>query len=313
MRELDLLEALRPILGDPGPRIVTWIGDDAAVVRARGLTVTSVDQTVMGVHADPAHFNHATFGARAVLGALSDLAAMGAPAGEVYIALTLPSGTSFEQARSLIEAAGGAAAEHGATVAGGDLSSGDTLAAAVTVVGHVGSADELAERSGARIGDVVAVTGELGGSAAGLAGLRGTVVPQSAVDRHMRPRPRLREGRELVRCGATAMIDISDGLATDARHLAIASGVRIELDASLLPLADGVAEAAAPLGIDPTTFAATGGEDFELLTCLPADSVSDARAAIRPTKLTVIGEVMAGEPGASIDGRDDLSGWQHDF
>ena len=313
MRELELLEALQLILERPGPNVVTWVGDDAAVVKAKGFTVTSVDQTVMGIHADPEHFDHAAFGARAVLGALSDLAAMGCPAGEVYLALTLPTGTELEQAKSLIESAGQAAAEHGATIAGGDISAGPGLAAAVTVVGHSDSESQLARRSGANLGDVVAVTGELGGSAAGLAVLRGAPGPIELSERHVRPQPRLTEGCELARCGVTAMIDISDGLATDARHVARASAVRLELNGGLIPLADGVSQVADALGVSAVTLAATGGEDFELLVCLPESKVEQARSAIAPTALTVIGSVVAGEPDVTIDGRAELTGWQHSF
>ena len=313
MRELELLDALAQILTEPEAGVVTWIGDDAAVVRSHGFTVTSVDQTVMGVHADPDHFTPAQFGARSVLGAISDIAAMGVLPSEVYLALTLPPGTSSADGVSLIRAADEAAASCGARIAGGDLSSGAALAAAVTVVGHAGASDPIVKRSGAMPGDLIGVTGQLGASAAGLAVLRGAAGPKGLADRHFRPVPRVREGKLLADAGAHAMIDLSDGLATDGRHMAKASGVTLRIDADRIPVASGVREIATASGIDPVTFAATGGEDFELLFCVSPEAAESAEQAVAPTPVSWIGVVEAGGPDCLIGDDSTLSGWQHSF
>lgn len=334
MRELELIAELRSLLAGTDARLVRGLGDDAAVVRGRAYSVTSVDTMVDGVHFRSAELQPDEIGRRALAGALSDLAAMGVDCtadrgAQAYLALGLPSGSDLEQSRALIAGAAELAAELGVSIAGGDVTVAPTLIVSFTVVGWADDPGELVGRDGARSGDLVGVTGALGGSAAGLAAIEGRVPDlQPGLAGQLRtsyatPRPRLAEGRALARAGVSAMLDVSDGLATDAGHLARASGVAIELELSALPLAAGVAEVAAALGEAPSAFAARGGEDYELCFCAgPASrQVVEAALAELGTAVSWIGAVRGAESVGQArayfrdlgDQPPLLAGYEHSF
>ena len=339
--ELSLIESIaaelhRP-LGEPGTptagpggggastasRLLRGMGDDAAVVRARPICVTSVDAMVEGVHfrLGDGWATAAEVGRRALAGALSDLAAMGADPGEAYLALGLPAGFDEDEGLELLGGARALAAQTGTTIAGGDVVSAPALMVCVTVVGWADVAEELVGRDGALAGDLVGVTGRLGGAGAALAVMEGRARapgPAAALARMRDPVPRLAEGRALARAGVHAMIDVSDGVATDAGHIGRASGIRLRVDLRALPLEDGVGQIAAELGVPAWELAAAGGEDYELCFCAaPGDRVrvQDAVSAVSDVGVSWIGAAVEGAPGVSLlDERGEdlgLRGFEH--
>jgi thiamine-monophosphate kinase len=306
MGEFELLAKLRERLPPTGHRVKVGSGDDSAVTVPGGATATSVDAIVDGVHFRRGEAPPQAVGRKALATALSDLAAMGAEAGEAYVALGAPADLREVEFDALLEGLLALAAETGTTLAGGDLTRAPTLTLAVTVVGHAAGAEELVLRSGARPGDLLVVTGELGGAAAGRLLLDrpqlAEALTESTADRlrarQLDPTPRLRSGRALAVAGATAMIDLSDGLVGDALHVARAGGVALQIEAGSLPLAKGVAEVAAAAGREPLELAASGGEDYELLAALPPERLAAASERIAEeaeTTLTAIGKVVVGE------------------
>lgn len=317
MGEFELLERVRERLPAPGPRVLLGSGDDAAVTVPGGATATSVDALVEGVHFRRDRGSLTQIGRRALATALSDLAAMGAAPGEAYVAVGVPPDLDEAGCLELVDGIVRLAGETDTDVAGGDVTRAPVLTLVVTVVGHAAAPEHLVRRGGASPGDVLVLTGEIGGAGAGLLllerpGLRDAVPPPAAerlCRRQLDPTPRLGAGQALAAAGATAMIDVSDGLGGDAGHLAAAGAVALQIQAGALPLAEGLTEVAAAAGRDPLELAAAGGEDYELLAALPVDRLADARrrmAEVDEAALTEIGEVRAGtgveirQPGGGI-------------
>jgi thiamine-monophosphate kinase len=283
-------------------------GDDAAVLRSPdGRVVVCTDVLVQDRHFRLVARHGAAVGRKAAAANLADVAAMGAVPTALLWGLVAP---PEMEAQWLLDVASGLAeeaAETGAAVVGGDVTAGPVVVLAVSAIGDL-QGRAAVRRVGARVGDVVAACGRLGDSAAGFALLEagmGARHPE-LVDAHRCPRPPYAAGPRAADAGATAMIDISDGLLADVGHLAAAGHVRIDLASAALLPDDRLRAAAADLGVDPTDWVFTGGEDHALVATFPS-------GMSLPPGWRGIGEVLAGEPGVTVDGSVPAgrSGWDH--
>jgi thiamine-monophosphate kinase len=288
--EFDLIRGLSARWGT----LARGLGDDAAIldVPAGGRLVASTDTSLEGVHFLRAWLSPREIGYRAVAAAMSDLAAMAATPLGVLIALTLPE-ELLAQASLLADGMGEAAEDVRCPIIGGDTTRGDRLSLTATVLGWAGVP---VRRSGARPGQSLFVTGRLGGPGAALSAFRAGLTPRAEHRaRFAHPTPRLAEARWLADRGATAMIDVSDGLTSDVGHLAAASGVSIDVWLDQLPRMDGVSE------LD----AGTSGEEYELLCTAPESLDTAAFADALRLPLTKIGAVSE---GSSVGTSFSLSG-----
>ncbi|MFL5907319.1 MAG: thiamine-phosphate kinase [Solirubrobacterales bacterium] len=301
--EFDLIAAITERLPAAGERVRVPSGDDAAVVEANGPSAVSVDAIVDGVHFTLERFGAPAVGRKALSAGLSDLAAMGAMPGEAYVVVGAPAELPDDQLLGIAEGLADVASREKVSVAGGDLVASPVLVVSVTAIGYQPEGGRLVRRAGANPGDLIAVTGELGGAAVGLEllsdGAKANVPAElrdALVARQLDPTPRIGAGLALAGAGATAMIDISDGLGADAGHLASSSACRLEIDLDRVPIADGVSQVA---GGDRAALelAASGGEDYELLVALPPDAGPRARDAVSATgvSLTEIGYATDGQ------------------
>ncbi len=262
----------------------------------------TTDAVVAGVHAELGLVSLADFGWKALTAAVSDIAAMGGTVGHALVSVGAPPDTALDE---LTEGIAEAADHWRCPVVGGDLSQADQLFVAVAVTGTLEGAGPAVLRSGARPGDAVFVTGPLGGSAAGLRVLRAqgptAADPEGAARAHRRPEARLAEGRAARAAGATAMMDISDGLGLDAHRLARASGVGLALGE--VPVAPGATPGEA-LG---------GGEDYELLIAAPDDGRLERTFASTGLRVPIRIGVCTSDPAERRlgDGALPASGFQH--
>ncbi len=289
--EFERIREIQRLLGPQG----RGLGDDCAIIPAGdAFFAISTDVSVEQVHFRLGWIELAEVGWRATAAALSDLAADGAEPVGVLIAVTVPASSTHADLLEVMTGARDCAGSVGISIIGGDLSSGSVWSLAVTVIGH---ARAPVSRKGAVPGDAIWVTGVLGGSRAALEAWRGGRTPLAgARERYARPTPRITAGKWLADHGARAMIDLSDGLAGDAGHLAAASGVALELDLSRLPTAPEVESEATRAGVPPQQFAAEGGEDFELLVALPPGfNAAAAFTQATDLPLTQIGTAIGGQ------------------
>ncbi len=319
--EFGLITALSAWL-PAGPRTLVGIGDDAAVLAVPdGRVVATTDFLIEGRHFRRDWSSAADVGHKAAARSLADCAAMGAQPSALLVALAAPPDLPVSWARELAEGLAAECARGGAHVIGGDTARADVVVLAVTGLGDLaGRAPVL--RSGARPGDLVAVAGPLGHAAAGLALLEAGLVGDPLVREQLRPAPPYDAGPEAAGLGATAMIDVSDGLLADLGHVADASGVRIDLDSAALRPGDRLMAAARAVAASRLNSARTGlvsrpaddlalgwvltgGEDHSLAAAFPAGTRL-------PPRWKVIGIVAQGH-GVLVDGQlwAEPPGWDH--
>ncbi|MBF6599053.1 MAG: thiamine-phosphate kinase [Dehalococcoidia bacterium] len=321
--EFQLIERVRRVLGAAvDARLIAGIGDDAAVWRTGGWTIATTDTMVDGVHFRRQGVQADAIGWKALAANVSDIAAMGGAPSFALVTLFLPQDVEPEWVEALYAGFRACGEAYGVTVAGGDVVAAPVLAVTVALCGEpvvfdASGAPLLLRRDAARAGDAIAVTGTLGGSAAGLRLLlRGDDGARAGLaERHRRPRPRVDAGEAAVRAGVRCGIDVSDGLLQDLGHICAASGLGATVRAGALPV-DAAAAAAFP--DEAIELAATGGEDYELVLIGPQAAL-DATSQALAAPLCVIGEMRGGDAGRDVqlvddDGRElsfERRGWDH--
>ena len=305
--EFGLISALTEVFTQ-GEQVLIGPGDDAAVLRVKtGHVVVSTDLMVEGRHFRREWASAEDVGHRAAAQNLSDVNAMGGRATSLTIGLAAPADLPVQWALDFARGFADECALVGASVVGGDVTRSDQLVIAVTVLGACTQAPVV--RSGAEPGDVLAICGRQGWAAGGLAVLgRGFRSPRVLVEAYRRPEPPYDAGRVAAEAGATAMIDVSDGLLADAGHVAQGSGVSIDVHRSAFEVPEPLQAVGAALGADPLQFILGGGDDHALLATFPEGSV--------PEGWSVIGSVVeAGPdgPAVTVDGApyEGPTGWVH--
>ena len=313
-------------------RLAVGVGDDAAVWEgsAGKYTIATTDAMVQGVHFTPATTNAYDLGWKAMASNISDIAGMGGIPRYALAVLAATKDQDVEDVLDLCRGMATVAARFGTAVVGGDTVSSPLTMLTITVIGETiegrrpdGTPPVLSRFAG-RPGDLVAVTGRLGSSAGGLELLLHPERPlpqrfAPLVEAHRRPVPRVREGQLLVEAGMRCGMDISDGLTGDLKRICTASGVSALVQVDRLPIDPLLWEAFGETAID---FALSGGEDYELLCCGPAETMDEARLLLHSagTDLTVVGRLLERDPArppvvlVDAEGRTyepRRSGWEH--
>ncbi|HEX2088505.1 MAG TPA: thiamine-phosphate kinase [Actinomycetota bacterium] len=327
--EDELTGALRTILADDAPGLRVGPGDDGALVDFdSALEILTADLLVEDVHFTLDTTSPRDLGYKSLTVNVSDVAAMGGRPRYGLVSLAIPERIEMPWVIELYGGLRDAAARYGMAVVGGDLSRADETVISVAVTGEVAK-NRAVTRSGARPGDRVVVTGSLGGAAGGLRLVQanpdevrealGTDVGRSLLQAFARPVARVEEGETLAAAGATAMIDLSDGLAKDLHRLCRESEVAARVHLSALPVAGGLTEVEKFLGVDAVELAMEGGEDYELLATLGPEVLPRVVARITErfgTPLTEIGEIVDGSGVTAVhaDGTEhplEPKGWDH--
>ncbi len=329
LSEDDLIRAISRVLSGAEPGVIVGIGDDAAVTQpGSGQLVLTTDLLIERVHFERGAISGRDLGAKAITVNVSDVAAMAASPRYALVSIAVPLDTEPSWVIELYGGMRDACAEYALSLVGGDTSRADVVVISVAVVGEVAPGRALT-RSGARVGDRVVVTGSLGAAAGGLllsrqpparmAEAMSQPWARALVEALERPVARVVEAHVLSGAGATAMMDLSDGLALDLSRMCAASGVGARVTLAGVPVAGDLDLAASWLGVIPRDVALSGGEDYELLATMPGDAVEKARAQLQDAfgvRLTDVGEIVEGSGvlGVDADGRAsrlEPQGWDH--
>jgi thiamine-monophosphate kinase len=309
MNELEIIRRISGELPQPPPEVLVSIGDDCAVLRLGERDWVAASDMLVSGHHFKGWAAPEDVGYKAVAINVSDVAAMGGTPRFVLTSGGVPCPeTTLRCFGGILEAC----EVFGVYPLGGDTTRADALTVDVAILGELSGPPIL--RSGARPGDLLAVTGELGASAAGLMALEeGASGPERLVRRHLRPESRVEAGSVAARLGVGAMIDLSDGLASDARRICEQSRAGCRIDLGLLPVAEDTRRFARSLGRDPEVLAASGGEDYELLIAAPEPALHALAESVE-VPITTIGEVTNGADVVFRRGSElveGLSGWDH--
>jgi thiamine-monophosphate kinase len=321
LSETALISALAREFGPAPSQVIVGIGDDCAAIALSGdeCLLWTVDTLLEGVHFDLAYTSLFQLGFKSLAVNVSDIAAMGGVPGHALLSLGWPRDRDRQGALALAAGLAQAAREYGVAVIGGDtVASPAGIMVTISLMGQV-PASQMLRRSTARVGDLIFVTGPLGEAATGLKILRQGLdlapdLKAPLVEAHLLPRPQLAAGRLLAQEGlATALIDTSDGVATDLYHICQASGVGARIPATAVPISPRVQAAAAVLGLDPLHLALTGGEDYLLLFTSPPETAARLPGAFGAAGLPAplaLGRMVSGDRVIleTPDGEVDISG-----
>ena len=323
MGEFGLIELLAKIVGQPkGKQVLIGIGDDAACWRTGASTqIATSDSLIQDVHFSLSTTTWRELGWKALAVNLSDIAAMGGLPQYALVSLGLPGDTEVASVAELYEGIEELARLFDVSIVGGDSVGAPVVMVSLAVVGKAEKNQSVLTRSAAAPGELIAVTGYLGTSAAGLAMLQGVLelhlkdeeTAGQLKEAHLRPYPRVVEGQALACHGVEAAIDLSDGLVSDLDKLCKASGVGARLFTSQIPVHPLVRNS---FGGDAIQLALSGGEDYELLFTARSEVVERVRGAIA-CPVTVIGETVAEPEMVKVidEHGNELSvekaGWEH--
>ena len=316
--EFGLIELIAKTVGKTsGGKVLIGIGDDAACWRAEGLQIATIDTLIEDIHFDFKNITWRELGWKSMAVNLSDIAAMGGRPLYALVSLGIPRDTETESIVDLYKGMLELAKKHEVRIIGGDTVASPTTAITLTLIGEAVDEDKILKRSAAKPGDLIAVTGTFGASAAGLAMMQRRLTfdkkTEAALrEAHFKPTPRINEGQVLTRNGVKAAIDVSDGLLGDLEKMCLPSGVGAKLYSDRIPIHPAVLKS---FGNEAVRLALTGGEDYELIFTAPQKIVNVIKRELA-CPVTVVGEIVKSK-GVEVldeDGNEfswSFAGWDH--